>query len=197
MSRIGAYSDAIEEGIIAFLLFAMVGLTFANVVLRYVFNSNLLWALEATVYLFAWMVLMGASYCVKKNLHIGVDLVVEHLPLGMRAGAHLVAILSCLLFSILLLLGAWNYWYPFISERAWLEVDDIPMPSILRFFEGWLNDGEVYEKMPRFIPYAVLPLSMGLLTLRFLQAGWDIVRGRRSGLIAVHEEESLENVGEG
>ena len=45
-------------------------ITFANVVARYVFNSNILWALEGTVFLFAWLVLLGASYAVKIGAHI-------------------------------------------------------------------------------------------------------------------------------
>ena len=45
--------------------------TFANVVARYVFNDNILWALETTVFLFAWLVLLGACYGVKTSLHLG------------------------------------------------------------------------------------------------------------------------------
>jgi C4-dicarboxylate transporter, DctQ subunit len=57
------------------------------------------------------------------------------------------------------------------------------------------NDGEAYEKFPRLIPYAVLPISMALLTWRFLQAGLRIYRGDTSTLIASHEaEEALENL---
>lgn len=64
-ARIGRVTDAIEETLIAFFLGAMTMLTFANVVFRYVFNDNILWALELTVFMFAWMVLVGASYGVK------------------------------------------------------------------------------------------------------------------------------------
>ena len=44
-----------------------------EVIARYVFNANILWALETTVFLFAWLVLLGASYCVKVHAHLGVD----------------------------------------------------------------------------------------------------------------------------
>ena len=49
-------------------------ITFANVIARYAFNANILWALELTVFLFAWLVLLGASYAVKKGAHLGVDM---------------------------------------------------------------------------------------------------------------------------
>ncbi|MYG28385.1 MAG: TRAP transporter small permease subunit, partial [Boseongicola sp. SB0677_bin_26] len=58
------WTDAIEETLIAALLGLMTLLTFANVVARYVFNSNILWALELTVFAFGWLVLLGASYAV-------------------------------------------------------------------------------------------------------------------------------------
>lgn len=121
-------------------------LTFANVIFRYVFNDNILWALELTVFMFAWMVLVGASYGVKKHFHIGVDVIINIVPEGRRKLLALVAAACCLTFSILLLIGAWNYWYPFATERAWYETDDIPMPEFLQFLADWLNEGERYEK---------------------------------------------------
>ena len=58
-------ATALEEGLIALILGVMTVLTFVQVVLRYVFNTGLLWALEANFYLFAWLVLIGISYCVR------------------------------------------------------------------------------------------------------------------------------------
>ena len=84
-SRVGHIVDTIEETMIAVLLAAMTLITFANVVARYVFNANILWALEVTVFLFAWLVLLGASYAVKKHVHIGVDVLVSNVSPAMRA----------------------------------------------------------------------------------------------------------------
>ena len=69
--------DQIEETVIAALLGLMTLITFANVVARYVFNSNILWALELTVFMFGWLVLLGASYAVKKHAHLGVDAILN------------------------------------------------------------------------------------------------------------------------
>lgn len=184
-------SDAFEETLIAVLLGLMTLITFANVIARYVFNSNILWALEATVFLFAWMVLLGVPFGVKHTFHIGVDVLVRAVPPGMRKVLSLIAVAACLAFSLLLLKGSWDYWSPFIGKRAFLETNDVPMPGFLQFFADWLNEGERYEKMPRFIPYAVLPLSMALLTWRFLQVGWRILTGRQELIIAGHEAEEL------
>ncbi|CAM3553834.1 2,3-diketo-L-gulonate TRAP transporter small permease protein YiaM [Vibrio aerogenes CECT 7868] len=189
VTKAGKFTDFIEEFLIAFFLGAMTLLTFANVIFRYVFNDNILWALELTVFMFAWMVLVGASYGVKKHFHIGVDVVINLAPQGMRKLFALIAVSGCLAFAVLLLIGSWNYWYPFITERAWYETDDIPMPDMLQFLSVWFNEGEAYEKLPRFIPYMALPLGMGLLTIRFTQAAYQVVTGKMDRLISGHEAE--------
>ncbi|UTZ40689.1 TRAP transporter small permease [Vibrio campbellii] len=192
-AKAGRITDAIEETLIAFFLGAMTLLTFANVIFRYVFNDNILWALELTVFMFAWMVLVGASYGVKKHFHIGVDVIINMVSVPKRKVLALLAAAGCLAFSILLLVGSWNYWYPFVTERAWYETDDIPMPEMFQFLADWLNEGERYEKLPRFIPYFALPLGMALLTFRFVQITWQITTGKLDRLIAGHEaEEELE-----
>lgn len=185
--RAAAFLDAVEETLIAVLLGLMTLITFANVVARYVFNDNLLWALETTVFLFAWMVLLGTCYAVKKSLHLGVDIVVSRVSPPTRRLLGLTAVAASLAFSILLLVGSWNYWYPFATVQAFLEVNDIPMPAFLQFLADWMNEGELYEKIPKFIPYAVLPLSMALLTWRLAQAGRRIATGDIEMIIASHE----------
>jgi C4-dicarboxylate transporter DctQ subunit len=206
-------TDSFEETLIAVLLGLMTVVTFANVVARYVFNSNILWALEATVFMFAWLVLLGASYAVKKHIHLGVDAIINLVSPPVRRGMALFSVACCLAFSLLLLKGAWDYWAVFAElppttgrwfptgldfdarGQGWYEVESVPMPEILRFLEGWINYGEEYEKMPRAIPYAVLPLSMVLLTVRFAQAAGRIWRGEVDRLVASHEvEEEMDDV---
>ncbi len=173
----------------------MTVITFANVIARYIFNSNILWGLEATVFLFAWLVLMGASYAVKKHIHIGVDVVINMVSRPTRKIMAIVSVIACLAFSILLLIGSWNYWYPFATEQAWLETEDIPMPEMFMFLADWINEGERYEKVPRLIPYLALPLGVGLMTFRFLQLAWQIINGDIDKIIASHEvEDELEEL---
>lgn len=185
----GDLIDRIERNAIAAILGAMTVLTFANVVARYIFNSNILWALETTVFLFAWLVLLGASHGVKISAHIGVDLLVNLASPAIRKIMVATSVLCCVVFSVLLLYGAFEYWWPFATTRAWYEVNDIPMPGFLQFIADLMNEGERYEKMPRFIPYAALPVGLVLLTFRFIQAGWQILNGTRDLLIASHEVE--------
>ena len=169
----------------------MTAITFANVVARYVFDSNILWALELTVFLFAWLVLMGMSYGVKKHVHIGVDVIINAVSPPVRRILAMISITLSLIFAVLLLIGSWNYWYPFATERAWLETDDIPIPDFMQFLATWMNEGERYEKMPRWIPYLALPLGVALLTFRFVQLAWQIFTRKLDRIIASHEAEEL------
>lgn len=184
-------SDVLEEGAIAIILGLMTMITFANVIARYIFNSNILWALELTVFLFAWLVLLGMSYCVKITAHLGVDAVVNIVSPKARRIMTLAAVAACLAFSLLLLKGSWDYWWKFATTASFLETNDIPMPGFLQFLADSMNEGEAYEKLPRFIPYAVLPIGMTLLTLRFAQAGWRVLRGEQDLLIVSHEAEEM------
>lgn len=199
--------DHIEESVIAVLLGLMTLLTFANVVARYVFNTNILWALELTVFMFGWLVLLGASYAVKKHAHLGVDAVINLLSGPARRILALLAVAACLLFSLLLLKGSYDYWAVFAdlppTSGRWLptgfdfsarsqsfyEVQDVPMLGVFRFLENLINYGEAYEKLPKAVPYFVLPLSALLLVLRFTQVAIAIWQGKVDRLISSHEVE--------
>jgi len=213
MDSQNSFSDRVEEKLIALILGLMTALTFANVVARYGFNSNILWALETTVFLFGWLVLLGASYAVKKSAHLGVDLVVEMLAPGPRRIMALTSAAICLAFTLLMLKGSWDYWANFANlpategrwfplgfeesfrEKGWYETNDIPMPAAFAWLKDIFNQGEAYEKIPRFIPYFILPLSSALLLFRFVQATWRIWTGASDRLVASHEvEEELAEV---
>ena len=198
-------TERIEATLIAVLLGAMTAVTFANVVARYMFNANILWALELTVFMFAWLVLLGASHAVRAQGHLGVDAVLDMASPPVRRAMGLVSAACCLVFSLLLLKGAWDYWAVFADlpptsgrwfpagfdtsarSRSFYEVQDVPMIGALRFLEDLINHGERYEKIPKAVPYIVLPVATLLLTLRFGQAAMRILRGEADRLVASHE----------
>ena len=186
ISNISRLINNIEEIAIAGILAAMTLVTVANVIARYIFSSNILWALEVTVFLFAWLVLLGASYATKKRLHLGIDSIINLLNKKAQRKLALLSVLACLAYGILLLIGSWDYWSSFVQEKAFLETEDIPMPQFLQFLATWLNDGEHYEKLPRFIPYFALPLGLALLVIRFIQVGIQVIKGKAHSIIVVH-----------
>ena len=195
-----------EETAIALILGLMTMITFVNVVMRYVFNTSLIWGLEVTLILFAWLVLLGVSYGVKVTAHLGVDALTNLLSDGPRRFLALLAAAICIIYAFLLLKGAWDYWAPYASldrtsgrwfptgfentrSQAWYITDQVPMLDSLRFLEGWINEGEAYDKFPRVIPYAILPVGTALLLCRFIQATIRIWRGQQESLIVSLEVE--------
>ena len=74
---VSRFINSIEETAIAVILGLMTVITFINVVLRYVFNNSLIWGLEVTLILFAWLVLLGISYGFKITSHLGVDAIIN------------------------------------------------------------------------------------------------------------------------
>lgn len=73
------------------LVFAMVGITLLQVVLRYVFNAPLRWSEELARYVFVWITFVGLYLAWRKGAHLGLDLV----PYTVGRGAvRLLALLS-------------------------------------------------------------------------------------------------------
>ncbi len=207
------FVDRIEETLIAFFLGMMTLITFANVIARFGFNSNILWALEATVFLFAWLVLLGASYAVKKHAHLGVDVIINMVSPAVARIIGLIAAAACMAYALLMLKGAYDYWAVFADlpptsgrwfptgfedkfrSQSFYEVQDVPMVGAFKFLEDLINYGDEYEKLPKVVPYIVLPIGMLLLTYRFAQASMQIFRGQTDRLVASHEvEDEIEEV---
>ncbi|WP_172295652.1 TRAP transporter small permease [Pseudoruegeria sp. HB172150] len=203
----GRVINTIEETLIAVLLGLMTLVTFVNVVLRYGFNTSLIWGLEVTLILFAWLVLFGISYGFKVTAHLGVDALTNVFPPAGRRVLALIAAACCIVYALLLLKGAWDYWAPFaalqptegrwfptgftegVRDRAFYVTDQVPMLGMFRWLEDAINYGEEYEKLPRVIPYTILPVGAALILFRIIEATVDLFLGRRDSLIASHEAE--------
>ena len=169
--RLGRLVNAFEEGLIALLFAAMTLVTFSQVVARYVFNTGVVWALELTVYLFAWLVLFGMSYGVKIHAHLGVDALVKLFPSRIQRVFGLLAVAAGLVYGAILLLGSWEYvWKLF---RIGIESEDLPIPQ--------------------WVPMAILPIGVALLMFRLAQVGWRIWRGEQITLLADEAQHTIED----
>lgn len=144
--------NRLEEILIALLLAAMVSVTFIQVTLRYVFGSGILWGVECTGYLFGWLVLLGASYVLKKRAHIGVDALVQKLSPAWRRLLGLAATLLSLVYATIFFIGGLGY--VGIMYGIGLKAEDI--------------------NIERWILLSILPLGFALLWFRLLQLTWRI-----------------------
>ena len=171
-SSIGRVVNELEEGVIALLFAAMTLVTFTQVVLRYVFNTGFVWALELTVYLFAWLVLFGMSYGIKVHAHLGVDAFVKLFPGTVQRVFGLIAVAAGLIYGGIMLLGSWDYvWKLFLIG---IESEDLPIPQ--------------------WVPMAILPIGVALLMFRFAQAGWLIWRGEQTTLVADEAQHTVDDL---
>ena len=210
-TSLGRFVNSFEENLIALLMGLMTLVTFVNVVLRYGFNTSLIWGLEVTLILFAWLVIFGISYCIKVTAHLGVDAVTSLFQHRGRKVFAVISAICCLVYAFLLLKGAWDYWAPFaalqptegrwfplgftegVRDRAFYVTDQVPMLEIFRWLEPAINYGDEYEKLPRVIPYAILPFGCALILFRFAEATYEIITDKRESLIVSHEaEEAVE-----
>jgi len=157
--------DRAEEYLAAGLLAGITLLTFTQVVLRYVFDTGLIWALEATTYLFGWLVLIGMSIGVRTNSHIAVDLLLAALPARARKAVAFFAVVLSLLYALLMFYGS------------------ATLISQLRLFGSFAHD----IPLPRWILLLSLPVGFALLSLRIIQVAVALARGIGEGLGAANE----------
>lgn len=157
---IARFVSRLEEALIGFLLAAMTLLTFVQVVLRYVFNSGFTWALEATTYMFGWLVLLAISYGIKQGSHIGVDVVVKLLPVKGQRVVGIVAALLCIAYAVILLVG--SYFYVDTMHTLGVEAEDLPIQ--------------------RWVLLLALPIGFVMLLWRLVETAWRVIAGQQVGL---------------
>ncbi|WP_413203826.1 TRAP transporter small permease [Rhodospirillum sp. A1_3_36] len=117
----------IEEAVISALLAGTTLLVFYEVVMRYVFNTGVSWIQEVTLLASGAMVLLGMSYGIKVGSHIGVDAFVRLLPSNGRRQVTLVAVVLCLFYCSLFLVGGWAYTSKLF--KIGIEMQDIALPK--------------------------------------------------------------------
>jgi C4-dicarboxylate transporter DctQ subunit len=142
--------DRLEEAFMALALGVMTLLTFLQVVLRYGFQSSLVWSLEATSYIFGWLIVIGMSYGVRTHSHIAVDLLTRSLEPRVQRVVAWVALLASLAYCFLMAYGTAIYIAGLMRLGHFAQ--DIPLP--------------------RWLLLSVLPAGFVLLALRIAQAGW-------------------------
>jgi len=127
----------------ALLAFVTIGV-FIQVVLRYVFSMAFLWGEELSLFAFIWTVFLGSFVGVRRQIHLGFDMIGEHLT-GRAAGVQkLLVDVSIVAVSVLMLVEGWTF--------AQLSVQRLS-PAI---------------GISLFIPTLVIPISGGLMMLAAL-----------------------------
>jgi TRAP-type transport system small permease protein len=106
--RIERLAVRLTETVLVLLLAGMVVMVFANVVLRYGFNSGLNVSEEMSRYFFVWLTFIGAILAFRDHAHVGVETFVRLLgPRGriVCVGLSNLIIVIC---SVVLVWGTWK-----------------------------------------------------------------------------------------
>ena len=100
--RVLGFFSRVEYVFLSACMLACTFLLFANVVLRYFFQSGIFWAEEALRYLMIWIAFIGAATCVRQRTHVSLDIVINLLPASRRPVFSLLLDLVGAVFSLFL-----------------------------------------------------------------------------------------------
>ncbi len=138
---------------LALLLGALIAVILMQVFFRYVLGNALGWAEELSIFLFVWLVFLGAAAASRDRMHITVTALIDRLPPRARGVALATSEVLQALF-----LGA-GAWFGFAMARLMLGARS---PAL---------------NLPVSLQYAALPASF-LLALAYL--GWRAVQRFRA-----------------
>lgn len=122
--------ENLEEFIMCILLIAMACIMMIQVIARFVFSNSLGWSEELTRYLFVWSTFLSISYCIRKNLTIRIDMIVEALPKAVKKIFYIVVDLIQLVMFAYLVQPSFTYLQRTIENNQVSTAMGIPMQVI-------------------------------------------------------------------
>lgn len=185
-----------EETLLVLIITSIMFVSFGQVVARYGFNTGWAAALEYNTVAFSWLILLGMSYGLKTNLHLGVDIIVKKLPHGLAKIVSLFGAVCCLAYGLILLD---SFWLEALGVNVrggaieyWAKMYKIGIGSEELHYPQWVQETfDLQPRLHRWVVLVVLPVSLALLVLRSVQAIVDILLNKRDMIISGHEAEDL------
>lgn len=121
-------------GIAAALLFAMMCLTFVDVVLRYVFNAPVPGGFELTELMLASLVFLGLPLVTLHREHVAVDLFDRFVPAALRGPRDLLIEAVCTVCAAVL---CWRMWHKAMESVSYGDITSVlELPLAPVFFLG-------------------------------------------------------------
>lgn len=88
---------------------AMMTALILQVFSRYVLGATFVWTEELALLLFTWIVLLGATVCIRENSHVRLGLLVDALPALPRSVWLRIVAALVLVFCLILVSSGWDY----------------------------------------------------------------------------------------
>jgi TRAP-type C4-dicarboxylate transport system permease small subunit len=127
------------------------------VFVRYVLNDNTIWQTDFVTYSLIAATFLGAPYVLMTKGHVNVDVLPIYVSDRARYWLALAAILVSLAFCLLMAVLTFNFW---------LE----------SYENNWVSDTMWRARL--WIPYAAMPVGLGLLSLQYVVDLMNLLNGR-------------------
>lgn len=138
IDRLSSHVNRWVEYVLFGLGLSMALIVATQVFFRYVLNHSLFWSEELARYLLVWLTFLGASVAYKRNLHPGVDLLVDRLPAGLRKSFSLIVQgISLGLFGVMVIYGVQFAYFiraqisPALVLPKWTVFTIIPLSGLI------------------------------------------------------------------
>lgn len=132
--------------LVAGMMMLITALTFYQIVLRYGFNKAPSWSEELVRFVFIWLTFIAAGMGVRERIHIGIDVVVNLLPVNLQKLAAAIVNGTIAGFGIFLLatgleitMGTHGQPSPALGLPMSYVYASIPVMGLLMIFFGCNN----------------------------------------------------------
>ena len=127
------------------------------VFVRYALDENTIWQTDFVTYSLVAATFIGSPFVLLTHGHVNVDVLPQYLGKRPRYWLALASMLLAMSFCIVMFVLTWNYWLEAWNQR-------------------WLSD--TMWRVRLWIPYASMPIGMGILTLQYVVDLYNLVTGR-------------------
>jgi TRAP-type C4-dicarboxylate transport system permease small subunit len=127
------------------------------VIIRYVLGMNTIWQTDFVTYALIGATFIGAPYLLLTRGHVNVDVLPLYLNQNGRYRLALASMLMALAFCLVMTVLTAQFWY-----EAWDN--------------NWRSDSMWRARL--WIPYSVMPIGLGLLSLQYIVEIIKLVTGR-------------------
>jgi TRAP-type C4-dicarboxylate transport system permease small subunit len=127
------------------------------VVVRYVLNETTIWQTDFVTFSLVAATFIGAPYVLLTRGHVNVDVLPLYLGPRSRWWLAVVAIVLSLGFALIMTVLTSQFWH-----EAWDN--------------NWRSESMWRARM--WIPYAAMPIGLGILTLQYLVDFINVITGR-------------------
>ena len=188
--------ERFEDNLLIILMALLTVVSFSQVIARYGFNTGWSGALEFSMVLFSWLILVGMSYGIRRSSHLGVDILLKAIPKPIAKWLAIFGASTGLVYGLILLDASWLKAVGVDTRSGaidyWSKMYKINIGTEELRWPVWIQETfGVQDRVQRWLVLIILPISLALVSFRSLQAMYEIYRDDREMIIAGHEAEEL------